>query len=334
MAYSDAGEYDAAVPYSIPLYFVPGQTLTGEMAARLGVRTEHDLFGGVVPFPFVASKVITHPLLNTSAPGPPGWSTEFPRRVASVVLDGFSAFSKPDALLAGRGLLEQGDVRIKPATGVAGLGQSVAQNAGDLARALDAIDPQELARSGVVIEQNLSDVTTYSIGQIRVADVVLTYCGRQFVTTNNHGVEAYGGSEITVVPGDFDTLLTLRLDDDVRLAIEQARVYDSAANDCFAGFFASRRNYDVAQGRDGANRRRSGVLEQSWRLGGASGAEICALDAFRADPSLRTVRAATREVYGDHPTLPAEAVILFSGVDPKVGQLTKYAWTETHADPR
>jgi hypothetical protein len=69
-------------------------------------------------------------------------------------------------------------------------------------------------------------------------------------------------------------------------------------------------------------------------LGGASGAEICALEAFRADPSLHAMRAATREVYGEPPALPPDAVVLFSGVDPKVGKLTKYAWKEPHVDTR
>jgi hypothetical protein len=76
------------------------------------------------------------------------------------------------------------------------------------------------------------------------------------------------------------------------------------------------------------------VLEQSWRAGGASGAEIAALEAFRADPSLRIVRATTREVYGDAPEVPANAVVYFSGVDEHVGRLTKFAFTETYADAR
>ncbi len=161
-----------------------------------------------------------------------------------------------------------------------------------------------------------------------------TYYGTQYVTTNNHGAEVYGGSEITVVRGDFDALTALALPEDVVLAIAQARVYDAAASQCFTGFYASRRNYDVAQGRDGAGRHRSGVLEQSWRLGGASGAEIGALEAFRADPSLEIVRAITREVYGEAPALPPTAVVYFSGVDASVGALTKYALTEPHAHAR
>jgi hypothetical protein len=193
----------------------------------------------------------------------------------------------------------------------------------DLALALDAIEPDAMVETGVVVEQDLDDVTTYSIGQVRVADLIGTYYGTQSMTTNNHGAEVYGGSEITVVRGDFDALTAWRLPEDVELAIAQARAYDAAASECFAGFYASRRNYDVAQGRDGAGRHRSGVLEQSWRLGGASGAEIGALEAFRADPSLKIVRAMTREVYGETPALPPERVVYFSGVDASVGALTK-----------
>ncbi|MET0682416.1 MAG: DUF3182 family protein [Casimicrobiaceae bacterium] len=329
-----AGDYDALRHRDKPTYFVPSETMTTEMAAHAGVSGESDLFGGVVPHPFVATKTITHPLVDVGSRAPIGWCAEFPRRVADVVLEGFSAFAKEDALAAGRKLLEHGRVRVKPGAGIAGLGQSVVDNVRDLGRALDALEPEAMARSGVVVEQDLADVTTYSIGQVHVADLIGTYYGTQYVTTNNHGAEVYGGSEITVVRGDFDALTALALPEDVVLAIAQARVYDAAASQCFTGFYASRRNYDVAQGRDGAGRHRSGVLEQSWRLGGASGAEIGALEAFRADPSLEIVRAITREVYGEAPALPPTAVVYFSGVDASVGALTKYALTEPHAHAR
>jgi hypothetical protein len=180
----------------------------------------------------------------------------------------------------------------------------------------------------LVIEPNLVDVTTYSVGQVRAVDLVCTYYGTQHLTINNRGVEVYGGSELIVQKGDFDTLLASTVPDDVRLAIEQARAFDSAATRCFDGFFASRRNYDVVQGVDAAGRRCSGVLDQSWRLGGASGAEIGALEAFRVDPSLRAVRASSREVYGKAPVLAPNATVYFSGDDPHFEPLTKYAWTE------
>ena len=201
-----AGDYDALRHGDKPTYFVPSDTMTTEMAARAGVSRESDLFGGVVPHPFVATKTITHPLVDAGSRAPIGWCAEFPRRVADVVLDGCSAFAAEDALTAGRKLLEHGKVRVKPGAGIAGLGQSVVDNVKDLARALDAIEPDAMARTGVVVEQDLDDVTTYSIGQVHVADLIGTYYGTQSMTTNNHGAEVYGGSEITVVRGDFDAL--------------------------------------------------------------------------------------------------------------------------------
>jgi len=328
------GDYDAVRHAGESAYFVPSDTLDAATALRAGVHGEDDLFGGVVPFAFVATKTITHPLVGPRSSAPEGWSAEFPRRVAGVVLDGRSAFSREDARTAGRELMTQGQVRMKPGGGIAGLGQSVVETIAELDVALDALDPAELAQTGVVVEENLTDVTTYSIGQVRVADLTGTYFGTQYTTTNNRGGEVYGGSEITVVRGGFEAFALLELPDGVKRAVEQARMYDAAASECFDGFCASRRNYDVVRGLDRMGRVKSGVLEQSWRLGGASGAEIGALEAFRADPSLRIVRATTREVYGDAPEVPADAVVYFSGVDDQVGRLTKFAFTETYAHAR
>jgi hypothetical protein len=142
------------------------------------------------------------------------------------------------------------------------------------------------------------------------------------MTTDNAGAPAFGGSDIVMVRGDYDALAGLALGPDVRLAIEQARVFD-AATQVFDGLLASRRNYDVLRGRDRRGRWRSGVLEQSWRLGGASGPEVAALAALRADRGLRAVRARSVERYGSAPA-PAGAIIHFSGVDRALGPLTKY----------
>ena len=100
----------------------------------------------------------------------------------------------------------------------------------------------------------------------------------------------------------------------MRIAVEQALVYDSAATACFPGFFASRINYDVVQGNDAEGHWHSGVLEQSWRAGGATGAEIAALEAFKADPACRVVRASCIEIYGPSDEPPPGAVVYFRGI--------------------
>jgi hypothetical protein len=328
------GEYDAGAHYDEPPYFVPSDTLTSAEAAGLRINSAHDLFGGVVPTSYAARKTITHPLVDDRARAPEGWSATFARFVADSVLPGFSAFTPEDALHAGRILLEQGTVRIKPAKGVAGLGQSVAHDTSELEAVIGKIDPAEIAEAGVVLEQNLTHVATKSVGNVRVAGLEVSYCGEQRLTRNNGGAEVYGGSELRFVRGGFEALLSLELPTDMLLAIAQARVYDDAADASFHGFFASRRNYDVAQGADSRGQHRSGVLEPSWRLGGASGAEIAALEAFRADSSLRAVDAVSREVYGSSEPLPESAAVYFRGIDPHVGPLTKYTMIEPHANAR
>ena len=329
-----AGEYDPRRRYGHRPYFVPGDTLTHAAAASLNIGDSRDLFGGVVPAAFVATKTITHPLVDEAASVPPGWSREFPRRVAESVLAGYSAFARNDAIRAGHRLLNRGPVRVKLGTGVAGVGQWVARDATELKQGLEAIPDDVIAESGLVLEENLDDVRTHSVGRVRTAGVTASYCGEQRQTTNNQGAEVYGGSELRVVRGGYDALLALRLSAKLRLAIAQARVYDRAADECFLGFFASRRNYDVAQGIDAQGRWRSGVLEQSWRLGGASGAEIAAIEAFCADPKVNAVRAVSREVYGDCPSPPDDAAVYFRGVDPNLGPLTKYARVECDAHAR
>jgi len=83
-----------------------------------------------------------------------------------------------------------------------------------------------------------------------------------------------------------------------------------------------------------SDRKVSQNWDQPWSGLAVPTAEIGALEAFRADPSLKIVRAMTREVYGETPALPAGAVVYFSGVDASVGALTKYALTELYADAR
>jgi len=327
------GEFEPARAYADALYFVPSDPLTTDQARRLSIRAPNDLFGGVVPFPFVATKAITHALQGAGAAAPPGWSATFAEQVRDVVLPGFTAFSIGDARAAGRQLLRDGPVRLKPVEGIGGSGQQAVGDASALDAALDALDSGTLSRTGIVIEANLTEVVTYSVGQLQVGAVLASYWGVQRLTANNHGVEVYGGSSLTVVRGGFDTLLALPLAAPVRTAIEQACAYHDAALASFAGMFVSRSNYDVAQGVDGRGRWRSGVLEQSWRIGGASGAEVAALQAFAADPALRVVRAATTEIYGGTAAVPADATVYFDGVDEHAGRITKYARLEPHVHP-
>jgi hypothetical protein len=202
----------------------------------------------------------------------------------------------------------------------------------ELDAVLASLDEMHLARHGLVLERNLNQVRTCSVGQVRVGEWLLSYHGQQRLTLNHRGAQVYGGSSLHLVRGDFEALLAQPLDVQTRTAVEQAVVYHRVALHCFPGLIASRCNYDIAQGLDDAGAWHSGVLEQSWRIGGASGAEIAALHAWRETPSLRWVEASTHEVYGDDAVVPADAQVHFDGVDPVVGRLVKYATVDARGD--
>src|SRR5690606_13515213 len=131
-----------------------------------------------------------------------------------------------------------------------------------------------------VLEQDLADATTCSVGQVRIAGLVLSYLGTQQQALDRGGLEVYAGSRLHVVRGGYAALEPLATDPMQRQALECARRYDAAGESVHPGFFASRRNYDDSAGRDAQGRWRCGVREQSGRLGGASPAEVVALEAF------------------------------------------------------
>lgn len=335
---ADGGELDPAAPPPGRVYLVPSDTLQHDDAARLGVHGADDLFGGVVPFPFVATKVISHPLVDEAAVAPQGWCHALGERLRDHVLPGYSVFSAEDALRAGERLLSDGTVRVKEAGGVGGLGQTVAPDRATLRAAIDRMDAEVLRRDGLVIERNLNNVTTFSVGQVRVGPYQASYCGTQCLTRNHRGHAVYGGSDLTVARGDYDELLQLDLPANVRRAVEQALAYQRLAFEAYPGLYASRCNYDIAQGSDDTGLWRSGVLEQSWRIGGASAAEVAALHALRADPQRRLVRASTHELYADDVAVPEGATVTYDGDDAQVGRLVKYARVEpqptaTHDNP-
>lgn len=310
-------------------YLVPRDTLCGEEAVRLNVTTPDHLFGGAVRDAHVATKIITHPLVRKGAHAPRSWSDAFARRVEAHVLYGYSAFTSDDAMEAVARVLAHGEARIKPADGIGGRGQSVV---GDLAQARRVLSTYETAAvhaAGVVVEANLNDVDTLSVGHVQMDDVCVSYYGTQCQTTDLRGESVYGGSALTLVRGGFDALLDLGLDAPIERAVRQAMRYDTAALEIFEGFIASRRNYDVVIGRDGRGDERSGVLEQSWRAGGASGAELLAIRALKSDRGLGVVRAATVEVYGEC-AVPAGATVLYRGEDARNGFVTKYCTMEEH----
>jgi len=325
-----AGSYSPQQHAGRDLYLLPTQTIVGQEQARaLNIHGPDDLWGGYVDHAFICTKAISHGLLGPDAKAPEGWSPQFCEQVRDVVLDGLSVFALGDAREAATRLLYSGPIRLKPVHACAGRGQQVIRSLDELDTVLARPEAAAMFNDGVVLEQDLHDVVTHSVGQSFIGDYVLSYCGQQYLTRDGQGEEVYGGSNLLVVPGDYADLLALALPDDVRLAVEQARVFDAAADQCYPGFYASRRNYDIAQGLDSQGQRRSGVLEQSWRMGGASSAEVAALQSFINHPGLKAIYVSSVETYEDQ-ALPADAIEVYRGPAEHSEFLLKYVTVNSY----
>jgi hypothetical protein len=326
-AYDFAGDHDPAQTYDGPLFFVPDDTLVAAQATALGIVDAADLFGGIVPHEFVKTKAITHGLVGAASPRPEGWSETFAARVRDVVLPGYSVFSRTDARTAAARLLPRAAVRVKSPTAAGMRGQWVATTIRDIDAVLDGVSADDIARDGLVLELNLETVETLSVGHITVDDLVVTYHGTQRLTRDNEGRSVYGGSDLVCVRGGWEALERLHPAPVVRQAIAQARVYDDAALGCHH-VRASRRNYDVGVGHDARGQAYSGVFEQSWRAGGASGAEVAALEAFASNPALARIHASTVEMYGAGHEAPPDSTVQFHGVDVTFGPMLRYTAVE------
>lgn len=301
-------------------YYVPHQTLVhASHAQSLGIQSDQQLFGGVVPRDFVATKAITHGLWRTTSAAPECWSHALGRTLNEAVLAGYTVFTADDALQAGMALLALGPVRMKPVYANAGRGQYVLRDAASLRRAIG--EAQDIQR-GVVLEENLAELATYSVGWCRIGKHELAYVGTQGLTPDNQGEDVYGGSSLRCIPGGPDGLKVLDLSEHERLAVALAIQYDAAVSAAYPSLIASRRNYDVAIGLSENGEERAGVLEQSWRAGGASAAETAALLYFTEHPDAPEVHAYTQERYGVATTASSDHLV-YAGRDSRVGLITK-----------
>ncbi len=305
-------------------FAVPDDTLTTAQAAALGVGEA--LLGGVVPHAFVATKVVSHPLVAAGADAPPGWNPAC--RIERATLPGHAVFSARDARIACARLLPLGPVRVKLASTRGGQGQRLLREQADcIAFLRDADDA--LARHGAVLELDLPQARSYSIGQVELGGVRIAYAGRQHDTRDARGERTYGGSTLMVTRGGLDALAAQVDTPALATAVALAHEYDAAVRTAYPGIAYTRCNYDVVLGTDARGLRRGGVLEQSWRVGGATPAELGAIEAFLHDPSLLRVLATTRERHG-HAHLPRDAEIVCRMDDARIGPITKYRTLRFH----
>jgi Protein of unknown function (DUF3182) len=204
--YKFGGHHETGRNYSGSMFFVPDDTLLLEESSCLGIGP-NDLYGGVVPYPFVKTKAITHAPVDGAADRPQGWSASFTERVRHIVLAGYTVFSTHDARIAGKRMLRRGSIRVKKPPGASGLGQSLVSSTTELQAVLERIAGDELATYGLVLEENLLDVRTMSVGHIVIDGLEIGYHGTQRC---------------------WNALDALPMVAEARAAVRAARLYDEA----------------------------------------------------------------------------------------------------------
>lgn len=303
--------YNPKIHYRGELYFVPVYTMEQKRAERLNITSENNLYGGVVPVPYMAAKSVTHGLIDNPSFIPQGWVDDFPHATKDAVLPGHTVFSELDAFRAAKLLKDQGFTpRGKRPDATSGDDQKIITTSEDVTNILATIQTPNLQKYGYVIEANIipETVRTLSVGQIMIDGIYASYYGIQKSTKDIGGIEHYGGTEMYLLRGNFSDLLTRVQDkrietavgnlerDNIIRAITQAQQFDTYAINKLK-IYGSRRNYDIVQGYTSDGKFRSGVTDQSWRIGGASGPEILGIQAFKNDPNLQALIGSSYNKY-------------------------------------
>lgn len=205
----DMAFYDTAVSGAVAppnnIYLVPDDTLVTSIHSQpFGIHSIHDFFGGMVAQPILATKAITHSLFKNGDQSPSDWPLHFSATVSDAVLKGFTVFTLNDVQRAGSQLLLDGPVRIKAVRACAGRGQHLVTSGAELTALIATLDEAEVAAWGLVLEENLQCVSTYSVGQVTLGKLTVSYVGTQSTTRANDGETVYGGSKLLLVRGDYD----------------------------------------------------------------------------------------------------------------------------------
>jgi Protein of unknown function (DUF3182) len=233
--YDFGGHYDPTRDYPGPLYFVPDDTVLLNEASCLGIRYSNDLYGGVVPYLFAKTKAITHGLVDRHAERPLGWCSAFAERVREIVLPGYTVFCSRDARVAASRMLTRGPIRLKKPLSASGRDQTVVTTWNELDAVLEKVTEDEMATYGLVLEENLRQVRTLSIGEIAVGSLRLSYHGTQRTVSDNGGRPVYGGSDLVCMRGvGWEAIDALPMLPEVRAAVVAARRYDEATGSSMA----------------------------------------------------------------------------------------------------
>jgi uncharacterized protein DUF3182 len=270
------------------LYHVMARTVTKVVAKKLGILKPSDFYGGAVDHLQQTEKSVLHP--GVEGYHPRYFSPEFARLVKDSVLPGFSVFGKENALEGFEKLKRMGGVRLKLLPNSDGHGQFKVSSMGGLKRVLAKIDEAQLAEFGAVLEPDLFEAETVSVGEIVIGGGDYSFLAFQKDDIDpGDRRNRYMGADLITVRGPMTELLKLDQARSAAIQVRQAIAFHGAYS--YFNPVLSRVSYDVLSGVDSNGEAHSGVTDITARLGGSCPAVMLGVRALDNDPKIQAVRA-------------------------------------------
>jgi len=299
-------------------YHVMAKTVTKEIAREFNISSPEDFYGVVVDHLQQVEKSVFYPVVGTSFPG--HYSTKFSKQVRDSVLKGYSFFDLEGALAAHQKLSYFGKLRLKLLPNSDGHGQFKITTDDEFREILNKVDENKLAEFGAVIEPNLFEANTTSVGEIRLGDDVYSFLAFQKDDiASEDGRNRYMGADLITIRGTMENLLDLN---EAGLVLDQVKKAVSF-HQAYSYFkpVISRISYDVLCGTDFKGDVQIGVTDITARLGGSCPAVMLGVKVLDSDFTTEAVRAevdlnyqpevieAGSEIFINHPTLTITAKV-------------------------
>lgn len=327
------------------IYYVADKTIVLEFKENQKlikdtlIESEKDFFGGIVPRAYQSTKAIMHPLVNREAACPLGWTHEFPQELVhlDLVLPGFTVFNIEDLRTAFKHLYDKGihQIRLKDPLAYLGMNQFVVTSFQELEQFISdkIVNNEKLQQYGLVVEENLcpEDLKIYSVSFVTVGSHQVQCIGVQRFSQG-----LYSGTDFVIMQTGKHILseslaqVGIFNNEDAQKIIDKALLFRALLNKHIPEIKTARFNLDIVSGiasiySNGTYElvKRFALLEQSFRVGGASAAEIWGLEYLLGHPSVDAVCASTYYRYGDeaYQTVSGEEN-LYCGVDSRLGAIS------------
>jgi hypothetical protein len=335
-------------------YTVPDEVVvfSSNEAKRAGFVSNHrlNLLGGLVnsKYRMLADKgFLQETVRDGEQPG--YWLPEIPGRFQLLVPYGNITFNEKDARKAAENIFKRGDIpRYKDPNASGGLGQRRLESMEEVEAKLDYLRAEgvNLAEHGIIFQKDFDYYYRIIVGYQKLDDREISYIGKQqFVDVN--GMPIYAGSIKLAVPGDFLQLKQqLALPPLAEKAVDTAITYKEVRS-TLVGIDDTRSCVNELQmphfRKDGsidADRSPTVIVEETNRIGGGTGAELLAHEAFKANSNLRIVYTESHqdylseEEYRDTPEVPEgpNTFSLYSGEASKYGFVRVYATRDTDTE--